>query len=156
VLETIRQLDAPPDVLHCNDWQTGLIPVYLRESYANRPGFEGVGTLLTIHNLAYQGIFWHWDMPLTGLDWRLFNWRQLEFHGLLNFMKAGLVFADLLSTVSPTYAAEIQEPAMGCGLDGLLRSRRDDLFGIVNGIDAEVWSPTNEAMLASRYDVETV
>jgi starch synthase len=155
VLETIRQLDLRPDVLHCNDWQTGLIPVYLRELYGNRPGFQDLGTLLTIHNLAYQGSFWHWDMSLTGLDWRLFNWRQLEFHGRLNFMKAGLVFADLLSTVSPTYAQEIQEPAMGRGLDGLLRARQADLHGIVNGIDTDVWSPANESMIACRYDATT-
>ena len=150
VLETIRLLGLRFDVLHCNDWQTGLIPVYLEEHYRRRPEFAAVGTLLTIHNLAYQGSFWHWDMPLTGLDWRLFNWRQLEFHGRLNFLKAGLVFADLLSTVSPTYAREIQTPALGCGLDGLLRSRQHDLHGIVNGIDLSVWSPSVEPMLAAR------
>ena len=90
-------------------------------------------------------MFWHWDMPLTGLDWRLFNWQQLEFHGRLNFLKAGLVFADLLSTVSPTYAREIQTPELGCGLDGLLRARRRDLHGIVNGIDPTVWNPSDRA-----------
>ena len=155
VLETIGQLGLRADVLHCNDWQTGLIPVYVQEIYGRRPEFDAVGVLLTIHNLAYQGVFWHWDVPLTGLEWRLFNWRQLEFHGRLNFMKAGLVFADLLSTVSPTYAREIQQPALGCGLDGLLRDRRHDLRGIVNGIDTALWSPANEPMLASRYDVTT-
>lgn len=155
VLETIRLLDLRPDVIHCNDWQTGLIPVYLEEHYRSIPGFSAVGTLFTIHNLAYQGSFWHYDMPLTGLDWRLFNWRQLEFHGHLNFMKAGLVFSDLLSTVSPTYAKEIQTPELGCGLDGLLRSRREDLYGIVNSIDMDAWSPTREPMLAERYDAST-
>ena len=156
VLETIRILGLRFDVLHCNDWQTGLIPVYLEEHYRRRPEFASVGTLLTVHNLAYQGSFWHWDMPLTGLDWRLFNWRQLEFHGRLNFLKAGLVYADLLNTVSPTYAREIQTPALGRGLDGLLRSRRQDLHGIVNGIDLSVWSPSLEPMLAARYDASTV
>jgi starch synthase len=155
VLETIRLLGLRPDVLHCNDWQTGLIPVYLDEFYRAQPGFERIGTLLTIHNLAYQGTFWHWDMPLTGLDWRLFNWRQLEFHGRLNFLKAGLVFADLLSTVSPSYAREIQTPEFGCGLDGLLRSRQRDLYGIVNGIDTTVWNPRTDPMIAQRYDAET-
>ncbi len=91
--------------------------------------------------MAYQGSFWHWDMPLTGLDWRLFNWRQLEFHNRVNFLKSGLVFSDLLSTVSPTYAHEIQTPDFGCGFDGLLRARRHDLYGIVNGIDATAWNP---------------
>jgi starch synthase len=155
-LEAIRQLNLRPDVLHCNDWQTGLVPVYLEEFYRKLPGLASVGTLLTVHNMAYQGSFWHLDMPLTGLDWRLFNWQQLEFHGRLNLLKAGLVFADLLSTVSPTYAREIQTPELGCGLDGLLRSRRNDLFGIVNGIDTRVWNPRTDERLASRYDVEGV
>ena len=156
MLETIRLLGLRPDVLHCNDWQAGLIPVTLDELYRQRPGLGAVGTLFTIHNLAYQGSFWHHDMPLTGLDWRLFNWRQLEFHGQLNFMKAGLVFADMLSTVSPTYAQEIQTPAFGCGLDGLLRARRDDLRGIVNGVDLRVWDPAVEPMIAQNYDATTV
>jgi starch synthase len=153
-LETVRLLDLQPEILHCNDWQTGLIPVYLEELYRARAGFASVGTLLTIHNLAYQGTFWHWDMPLTGLDWRLFNWQQLEFHGRLNFLKAGLVFADLLNTVSPTYAREIQTPEFGSGLDGLLRARRRDLRGIVNGIDTTVWNPRTDPMVACRFDLD--
>lgn len=156
VLETIRLLDLRPDVIHCNDWQTGLIPVYLDELYRSRPGFAEIGTLMTVHNLAYQGSFWHWDMPLTGLDWRLFHWRALEFYGRLNFLKAGLVFADLPATVSPTYAREIQEPALGCGLDGLLRERAADLRGIVNGIDTAVWNPRIDKLILARYDAETV
>jgi starch synthase len=156
VLESIRALRLRPDVIHCNDWQTGLIPVYVRTLYKNVPELARAGTLLTIHNLAYLGLFWHWDMALTGLDWHLFNWRQLEFHGKLCFMKGGLVFADLLSTVSPTYAREIQTPRYGSGLDGLLRDRHADLHGIVNGIDTDAWSPLHEPMLARRYDAMTV
>ncbi len=156
VLESIRALHLHPDVIHCNDWQTGLIPVYARTLYKNMPELASAGTLLTIHNLAYLGLFWHWDMALTGLDWHLFNWRQLEFHGRLCFMKAGLVFADLLGTVSPTYAREIQTPRLGSGLDGLLRDRHADLYGIVNGIDTTTWSPLHEPMLARPYDASTV
>jgi starch synthase len=156
VLETIRILRLHPEVIHCNDWHTGLIPVYRRTLYRNVPELASAGTLFTIHNLAYLGLFGHWDMALTGLDWRLFNWRQLEFHGKFCFLKAGLVFADLLSTVSPTYAREIQTPQFGSGLDGLLRDRRADLHGIVNGIDLEVWSPRREPMLAERYDASSV
>jgi starch synthase len=156
VLETMRALRLQPDVIHCNDWQTGLVPVYCRTLYRNMPELSHCGTLLTIHNLAYLGLFWHWDMALTGLDWHLFNWRQLEFHGRLCFIKGGLVFADMLSTVSPTYAREIQTPRLGSGLEGLLRDRQVDLFGIVNGIDVESWSPTVEPMLAERYDASTV
>jgi starch synthase len=156
VLEAIRALQIPADLVHCNDWQTGLIPVYLKTLYQPVEGLGGLGSLLTIHNLAYLGLFWHWDMTLTGLDWRLFNWRQLEFHGRICFMKAGLVFADILSAVSPTYAKEIQTPQFGSGLDGLLRQRRADLRGIVNGIDTDAWCPSREPMIAERYDRSTV
>ena len=155
VLEAIRVLELRPDILHCNDWQTGLIPVYLDELYRDSADFAEVGTLFTIHNIAYQGSFWHWDMPATGLDWHLFNWRQLEFHNRLNFLKAGLVYADLLSTVSPTYAREIQTPEFGAGFDGLLRARRHDLRGIVNGIDDSVWNPSLDLHILGRFDAET-
>lgn len=156
VLEALRLLDYWPGVLHVNDWQTGLTPVYLREIYRSQPGYERVRTLFTIHNIAYQGQFWHWDMLLTGLDWRLFNYRQLEFYGQLNFLKAGIVFADLISTVSPTYAKEIQTPYYGGGLDGVLAERRERLFGIVNGVDYGVWNPATDPCLVATYDVETV
>jgi starch synthase len=146
-LEVIRLLDLRPDIIHCNDWQTGLIPVYLDEFYRRVPGFASVGTLLTIHNMGYKGEFPRAVMALTGLDARLFNWQQLEYHGQIGFLKAGLVFADLLNTVSPTYAREIQTPEFGCGLDGLLRSRAGDLRGIVNGIDPAVWNPATDRWL---------
>jgi starch synthase len=155
-LEAIRVLDLRPDVIHCNDWQTGLIPIYLDEFYRNDPHLKKTGSLFTIHNMAYQGSFWHWDMPLTGLDWRLFNWRQLEHHGRINFLKAGLVSADLLSTVSPTYAREIQTHDYGCGFDGLLRARRYDLHGIVNGIDPTVWNPLVDPFIAAKFGSDDV
>ncbi len=156
VLETIHLLNYLPDILHANDWQTGLVPVYLREVYAREPGYEAIRTLFTIHNIAYQGQFWHYDMVLTGLDWRLFNYRQLEFYGQLNFLKAGIVFADGISTVSPTYAREIQTPYYGCGLEGVLTERRDRLFGIVNGIDYRSWNPATDPNLPARYDADSV
>ena len=139
VLEAVRLLDFWPHVLHLNDWQTGLAAVFLREVYhhytvAGSDRYERIKTLFTIHNMAYQGVFWHWDMATAGLGWRLFNPRQLEFHGHLNCLKAGAVFADLISTVSPTYAKEILTPYFGCGLQGVLSERRDRLFGIVNGM----------------------
>ncbi len=154
-IEATRVLGLDPDVIHCNDWQTGLVPALLRESHRATPGLSSAGTLMTIHNLAYQGVFWGFDLPLTGLDGRLFNHHQLEFHGKLNFLKAGIVFADRVSTVSPSYAREIQTPQFGCGLDGLLRSRAKDLCGIVNGIDTHIWNPANDALLACRYDAST-
>ena len=126
VLEALPLVGFWPDVLHANDWQTGLIPVYLREVYRRLPDeklrarYAGIRTLFTIHNIAYQGVFWHWDMALAGLDWRLFNPCQLECYGHLNLLKAGIVFADLINTVSPTYAREIQTPYFGYGLHGVL------------------------------------
>jgi starch synthase len=161
VLEAMRLLDNWPEVLHLNDWQTGLIPVYLREFYARQPskgaaGYQRLRTLLTIHNLAYQGVFPPEDMALTGLSPRLFNFEQLEFHNRLNFLKAGIVFADLLTTVSPTYAREIQTRYFGCGLDHLLRQRASRLFGIVNGADYNVWNPATDRHIAARYDADSV
>ncbi|HEV3256269.1 MAG TPA: glycogen synthase GlgA [Gemmataceae bacterium] len=156
VLEALRLLDYWPDVVHNNDWQTGLVPVYLNEEYRRRAGYERIRTLFTIHNIAYQGIFWHWDMTLTGLDWKLFNYRQLEFHGRLNFLKAGIVFSDVLTTVSPRYAQEIQTPYYGCGLEGVLAERKANLFGIVNGVDYSAWNPASDRNLAATYDADSV
>ncbi len=151
ILEAIVALKLRPDVIHCNDWQTGLIPVYLKAFYRSHPELAQAGTLMTIHNMAFQGMFWHWDMPVTGLGWDYFDWTKLEFHDRLNLLKGGLGDSDFLSTVSPTYAREIQTPEFGCGLDGLLRSRSDDLRGIVNGIDPAIWSPQLDRLIAHNY-----
>ena len=156
VLQATEALDLRPGIIHANDWQTGLIPVYLQEELRQKPTFHNTKTFFTIHNLAYQGVFWHWDMLLTGLDWKLFNQRQLEFYGQLNFLKAGTVFADLISTVSPTYAREIQTAAYGCGMEGVLAERREHLFGINNGVDYRVWNPLTDRHLSANYSPETV
>ncbi len=162
ILEAVRLLETWPDVLHLNDWQTGLIPVYLRELYARQPGipqraqYQRLHTLLTIHNLAYQGVFPPQDMALTGLSPRLFNFEQLEFHNHLNFLKAGIVFANLLNTVSPTYAREIQTRYFGCGLHPLLAQRAGRLHGIVNGVDYGIWNPATDRLIAARYTADTV
>ncbi len=151
VLEAIRLLQIDVDVIHCNDWQTALIPAYLQIEYRGVPRFEHASTLLTVHNLAYQGTFWHWDMLLTGLDWKYFNWHQMEFFGNLNLMKTGLVFADQINTVSPRYADEIQSVPLGCGLEGVLQQRRKDLTGILNGVDYSQWDPATDVHLTSNY-----
>ncbi|MGE0609094.1 MAG: glycogen synthase GlgA [Pirellulales bacterium] len=156
VLEAVRLLELPVDVLHCNDWQTALIPAYLRAEYRGVPGFENIGALFTIHNLAYQGNFWHWDMLLTGLDWKYFNWQQMEFYGKLNLMKTGLVFSDAINTVSPTYAQEIQSAPLGCGLEGVLVQRRNVLSGIINGVDYREWDPAIDKYLPQQYNPKTV
>ncbi len=156
VLEAIRLLKLEVDLLHVHDWQTGLIPAYLKIEYRGVPGFEQMASLLTIHNMAYQGTFWHWDMVLTGLDWKYFNWRQMEFFGNLNFLKTGLVFADAINTVSPRYAEEITTTAMGCGLEGALQHRRNVLSGILNGVDYSQWNPAVDPHLPTKYDPSNV
>jgi len=156
VMEAIRLLELEVDVLHANDWQTGLIPAYLKIQYRNLPRYQRIASLFTIHNIAFQGSFWHWDMPLTGLDWKYFNWEQMEFHGRLNLLKTGIVFADSINTVSPRYAKEIQTSAFGCGLESVLQHRRDVLYGVLNGIDETDWNPANDPHIAARYGPETV
>jgi starch synthase len=156
VLEAIRLLDLPVDVLHANDWQTGLIPAYLKLLYHHVPRYQQIASLLTVHNIAFQGQFWHWDMLLTGLDWKYFNWRQMEFHGKLNLLKSGMVFADSISTVSPRYAQEIQNFPLSCGLEGVLQYRRDALCGILNGMDTKEWNPSTDPNLPMNYDAGNV
>lgn len=154
VMESIRLLNLSVDLIHCHDWQSSLIPAYLKVEYNEAAGYENIASLLTIHNLAYQGNFWHWDMLLTGLDWKYFNWQQMEFFGGLNLLKTGLVFSDAINTVSPTYASEIQTAGIGCGLEGVLRDRRSDLSGIINGIDESIWNPATDDKIAMNYSVD--
>jgi len=156
VMEAIPHIGFAPDILHANDWQTGLLPVYLRELYRHRPATARTRSLFTIHNIAYQGTFPPDVLPTAGLDWRLFNFQQLEYHGKLNFLKAGIAFADWVNTVSPTYAQEIQSPYFGRGLEGLLSERRHRLNGIVNGIDYAVWNPATDPHLAAPFDADHI
>ncbi|HEX3998946.1 MAG TPA: glycogen/starch synthase [Pirellulales bacterium] len=156
VLDVISHLNLGVDLLHVHDWQTGLIPAYLKIEYRSKPGYEKIASLLTIHNLSYQGTFWHWDMLLTGLDWKYFNWRQMEFFGNLNLLKTGLVFADAINTVSPRYAEEIQSAPLGCGLEGVLQHRRAALSGILNGVDYHQWDPATDVHLPAKYGPDNV
>lgn len=143
-------LDWYPDIVHCNDWQTGLIPALLSLN-ATRPS-----TVFTIHNLAYQGLFPAEQFRQLGLPTALWGMDGLEFYDQLSFIKGGLLFADMLSTVSPTYAKEIRTPAFGCQLDGLLRHRADRLVGILNGADYGEWSPEHDPHLAHHYHVDNL
>jgi starch synthase len=156
ILEALPILGFWPDIIHANDWHTALVPVYLRTLYASQQPYAGIRTLFTIHNLAYQGTFWHWDFPLTGLNWEHYNWRQLESHQRLNLMKGGIVFADGVSAVSERYALEIQTPEFGCGLEDVLQHHRRKLIGIMNGVDYDDWNPATDPHLAARYDADTV
>lgn len=156
VLEAVPHLGFTPDLIHANDWQTGLVPVYLKELYRHEPGYLRIRSLMTIHNLAFQGVFPAENLPRLGLGWHLFNMDQLEFYGQINLLKAGIVFADRVTTVSPTYAREIQTSYFGCGLQNVLRQRGQRLSGIVNGIDTEVWNPETDTHLAEHYRADTV
>lgn len=144
------------DIVHCHDWQTGLVPAYQKLLYNSWPTISQARTVLTIHNMAYQGQFWHWDMLLTGFHWKHFNWQQMEFFGQLNMLKAGIVFADKLTTVSPTYAREIQSAPGGNGLEGVLAGRAADLVGIVNGIDTDAWNPRTDRQIPRHYGPDDV
>jgi starch synthase len=155
VLELIPHLGFPPDVIHANDWQTGLVPVYLRELYHQSPGYQRIRTVFTIHNIAYQGSYPRELMNYTGLPAGLYNPGQLEHYGF-NFLKAGVVFSDAVTTVSPTYAREIQTGEFGCGLEGLLAGVHWKLSGIVNGCDYDQWNPATDRSIAAPYTPETV
>jgi starch synthase len=146
----------PVDVLHCNDWPTALVPAHLRAAAvaAEMPALAGVRTVLTIHNVGHQGVFPKDALPSTGLGWDLFKVDGIEFYGGINFLKQGILSADAVTTVSPTYAREIQTPEMGAKLDGVLRARGESLVGILNGVDYSVWNPATDPALAARYDAE--
>jgi starch synthase len=151
-LEVSRRL-FPADILHCHDWQASLLPAWIKGRTVTDPHFLGAKTLLTIHNLGYQGVFSRAIMSDIGLSPRLFTPEGFEFWGKISFLKAGIVFADVLTTVSPKYAKEIQTPEYGFGLDGLLRRRRNDLTGILNGVDYAHWNPETDALLPANYSV---
>jgi starch synthase len=141
------------DLLHVHDWQTALCPVYLKSSDAMRPEVEGVKTVLTLHNVGYQGLFPGSQFSKTGLSPALFTLGGLEFYGSVNVLKGGVLYADYLTTVSPTYAREILAPKVGFGLEGVLRSRQHHLQGIVNGIDIDLWNPETDPYIPATYSV---
>jgi len=146
----VRQLGWRPQVVHCQDWQTALLPVWLRTEPRDAV-FAETATLFTVHNQAYQGLFPAERLPVTGIAPSFFTPQGLEFYGKVNLLKGGLVFSDLLSTVSARYAEEIQTPEFGCGLEGVLRQRAADLIGILNGVDYTAWDPSVDRLIPARY-----
>jgi starch synthase len=157
VLEAIAHLNFSPDIIHCHDWHTGMIPFLYRVEYFRKPGYEFIRTIFTIHNLLFQGIFPKETLEdLFGISQKYFNLDQLEFFGNINFMKAGLISADLITTVSPTYLDEIQTAYFGEKLDGLLRKREADIKGILNGIDDDFYNPSSDDMIHQQYDSSCV
>ena len=152
VVRLCEFLSFLPDVVHCNDWQTGFIPLLIKVRSRKEPAWSGVASCYTIHNLQYQGRFPPSVLDLLGLDRSFFTPQGVEFYGDVSFMKAGIVYADVVSTVSETYAKEIQTPEFGEGMDGILRERRQDLFGIVNGINYHEFNPKSDPRIFATYD----
>jgi starch synthase len=156
VVEMIDALKLEFDVCHAHEWQTGLVPVYLRTLYHDHPRLQRLPVVYTVHNVGYQGLFSSYDLPLTGLGWELLSPKALEFYGKLNFMKGGLVFADLLTTVSTKYREEILTPEYGFGLEGLFRERAHELYGVLEGVDYHRWNPSRDDFLAACYDQDNL
>ena len=156
VLSILKQINFRPDLIHCHDWETGLVPVYLKNEFQADSFYWGIRTVITIHNLKFQGV---WDVKtlqgLTGFSKDLFTPDKLEFKKDANMFKGGLVYADYITTVSDSYANEIQTPYYGEGLDGLLSARHFDMQGIVNGIDYNVYNPATDTKIYVNYDAET-
>ena len=152
ILEAAKKLDFKPDIIHCNDWHTGLIPVYLKTD----PWFSQTKTLFSIHNLGYQGNFPYSQLVTTGLDESLFREEGIEFYGQISFLKGGLIFADILTTVSPAYSKEIQTPELGFGMEGILQKRSNQLHGILNGVDYTVWNPETDPLIPTNYGSQSL
>ena len=153
VLEAAKILGLP-DIFHCHDWQTALIPILLRTLYDQDPVLHGIPTVFTIHNIGYQGVFSPDTLPLLMLPWDLFTITKLEFFGKVNFLKGALTYADFITTVSRKYAQEIQTVEYGFGLEGVLRSRNPNVAGILNGVDYEEWNPATDRYIAARYSAQ--
>lgn len=156
VFEALKVLGEKVDVLHINDWQTGLVPVYLKTLYKDDEFFSKTVVLLTIHNLGYQGIFDSSYMNFSGLPDYLYNIDGIEFYGKINFLKGGILFSDVINTVSPTYAQEIQTKEYGEKLDGVLRLRSSDLYGILNGIDYDEYNPETDKRIYVNYSLQEI
>jgi starch synthase len=150
VLEASKIFGAP-DVFHCHDWQSALVPILLKTLYADDPAFRSTSSVFTIHNMGYQGQFPPETLPLLMLPWDLFTIGKMEFYGKVNFLKGALVFADFITTVSRKYSQEIQTPEYGFGLEGVLRSRAATVTGILNGVDYNAWSPQTDTFIKARY-----
>ncbi|MGE5400657.1 MAG: glycogen synthase GlgA [Ignavibacteriales bacterium] len=156
IFELINKLGWVPDIIHGNDWQTGLIPAYLKTVYKNEPVLTSVKSVFTVHNLAYQGFFPKSEFPKTGLPDELNSEKGIEIYGRLNFMKSGLMFSDAITTVSERYAEEItKDDEIGAGLRSVLLKRKKDIYGIINGIDDKTWNPETDTLIPKKYSAKT-
>ena len=155
-IETCFRLGWKPDIIHCNDWQTGMIPVFLKELYAENDFFKKTKTVFTIHNISYQGEFPKASFERTGLPEKLFSSSGVAHDNKLNMMQAGIVFADAVTTVSPTYAKEITKKDGGGGLESVIRKHKGKLHGILNGVDTEIWNPATDKLIDEKYDADSL
>jgi starch synthase len=155
-LTLCQLLEFSPDIIHHHEWQTGLISAYLKSTYQNDPLFSYTAAVFTIHNIAYQGMVKKEKFSLTGLPSEMYNPEGIEFWERINFMKAGIVYADAINTVSQKYSEEIQTPEYGYGLEGILRKRKESLYGILNGVDYQDWDPSHDSHLVAQYNLEDI
>jgi len=155
-LDLLKQINFDADIIHCNDWQAALIPLYLKALYKNEEFYKKIKTILTIHNIGYQGLFSKDEFSKLGLSFDLFNIDGLEFYDKVNFLKGGMIFSDFITTVSPTYSKEIQTKEFGCGLEGVLSNRKDSLFGIINGLDYDLWDPSKDKLIFKQYSPDSL
>jgi starch synthase len=153
-LELLKEISFKPDIIHVHDWQACLIPVYLKALFAKDPFYAKIRTMLTVHNIGYQGLFPKEEFPQLGLEWSFFNMEGLEYYGKINILKAGLEFSDIINTVSPTYAKEIRTKEFGFGLEGVLEKRQDRLFGILNGLDYKIWDPETDTHILKKFSLK--
>lgn len=153
-LEFLKRSPATPDIIHCHDWQTALVPIYLSNLYPEDSFFANTSVVFTIHNIGYQGLFSPHILPQISLHAGLFTMEGLEYYGKVNLLKGGIIYSDYVTTVSRKYAEEIQTPEFGCGLDGVLRSRAGKLQGILNGVDYDAWNPATDKLIPANYTPE--
>ncbi len=154
-LNTLKEIKFKPDIVHCHDWHTALIPVLLNTKYQHDPFFKNTKSVLTIHNLAYQGVFPKEQYGKLGVEGNLFHMQGLEFYDKINILKGGIIFSNAVTTVSPQYAKEIQTWELGCALDGVLRNRANAVYGILNGLDYEVWDPKDDPFVDFPFTSHT-
>ena len=156
VLKTLKMLDWQADIIHCHDWHAALIPVYLKTKHKDDKFFRDTRTVLTIHNLAFQGLFPKDQYPLLGLPDELYSEEGFQYYDQINLLKAGIIYSDEVTTVSPQYATEIQTEEYGCGLDGVIQKYRKGVVGILNGLDYHYWNPAKDPFIAKHYDRDSV
>jgi len=155
-LDLLKKINFKADIIHCNDWHAALIPVFLKILYKKEQFYKKIKTILTIHNIGYQGLFLKEEFGKLGISREFFSIDGLEFFGKINCLKGGMIFSDFITTVSPTYSKEIQTEEFGCGLEGVLSKRRGSVFGIINGLDYSLWDPSRDNLIFKKYSLKSL